>query len=427
MNAQASVPAQRREPTQIDVLKGHLTRAADEIKSTLPAHISMDKFQRTAVTAALTNPQLLQCDRQSFLMACNKLALDGLLPDGREAALVPFKTSKKVDNQWVEKWLVQAMPMAFGLRKKVLQSGEVLSLQVGVVYRAEVASGNFIYEIGMDPPIRHRPSLDLTEEQMADGELIAAYSIARIKNEGGEPFWSVEVMRRVEVLKVRQMSQTGALGQVVKFGKDKGKPIPPKGPWVDWEPEMWKKTVLRRHTKVLPMSSDLIDTFARDQDEERQADTAAAILSVEPVAPTVLPAERDLGTAMLADNSGDNGVQIDSQTGEILQKDPATGMTVVDEDTARALDAQTLEGGRADHEHGDQHDGAGGDGPVDDTPAYAGWVKQMNERIAAATTPAFLRGIETDLSGAKESLPDGVVADLEKAIGARRAAILKKA
>jgi hypothetical protein len=160
MNAVA--PA-RREPAPIEVLKGIVARRAEDFKMVLPSHITVDKFQRTIATAALANPQLMSCDRQSLLIAAMKLAQDGLLPDGREAALVPFKTWNKDTRENV--WMVQAMPMAWGVRKKILQSGQVVSLETGLVYRAEMEGGNFIYEIGMDPPIRHRPKLDMTDEE----------------------------------------------------------------------------------------------------------------------------------------------------------------------------------------------------------------------------------------------------------------------
>lgn len=261
----------------VTTLTNEVSSRAESFKATLPSHISFDKFQRIIVTAALTNPKLFECDRQSLLMACNRLATDGLLPDGREAALVPFKARVKVGNDWRDSWQVQAMPMVYGLRKKILQSGEVLSLQVGVVYECEVDK-NFIYEIGLEPPIRHRPQmLNVNPEDFVDDKIVAAYSIARIKNGDAEPLWSVELMLRHEINKIRQMSQTGAVGRTDRNNK----PLQPKGPWADWFAEMAKKTVMRRHSKVLPMNSDLIDTFDRDDAEEARADGVGAALSVE--------------------------------------------------------------------------------------------------------------------------------------------------
>jgi recombination protein RecT len=159
---------------------------------------------------------------------------------------------------------VQYMPMVYGLRKKILQSGEVVSLEVNVVYRAEVEKGTFLYEVGLEPPLRHRPSLDLTEEETTDDQIVAAYSIATMKD-GTK---SYEIMRRFEINKVRAVSQTGATGKTDR----QGKPIQPKGPWVDWFAEMAKKTVMRRHAKTLPMSGDvLIDVEGRELETTRPA------------------------------------------------------------------------------------------------------------------------------------------------------------
>lgn len=334
MTAQANLPAERRESAPIDIIKRTVASKADEFKAVLPAHISVEKFQRTIATAALANPKLFECDRKSLLMAAMKAAQDGLLPDGREAALVPFKNRVKLDNgQFGDRWEVQYLPMVYGLRKKVLQSGEVISIETGVVYKAEIEAGHFIHEIGMDPPIRYRPKLDLTAEETADDQIIVAFSIARLKDSsGGEPYWSVKVLRRFEIDKIRQMSQTGAVGRTVKFGKDQGKVIPPKGPWVDWFPAMAEKTALRQHTKALPMSGDLLDTLMRDDEEERRAEGAARLLETEPEQTFRLPTNEELAEQ----GSGDE--IIDQETGEVIQRD-SRGMTEVDEDAARRLDA----------------------------------------------------------------------------------------
>jgi recombination protein RecT len=105
------------------------------------------------------------------------------------------------------------MPMVYGLRKKILQSGDVVALEVGVVYKIEQENGYFRYEVGTEPPLNHAPMLDIPDEEATDDKIIAAYSIATMKD-GTK---SYEVMRRSEINKVRQMSQTGALGQTAKY------------------------------------------------------------------------------------------------------------------------------------------------------------------------------------------------------------------
>jgi recombination protein RecT len=262
-----------RSDNPIAMFQAQLESRAREIQSALPAHISPDKFQRTVMTAVAQNPDLLKADRQSLILACYKAAQDALLPDGREAALVTFNTRQKVDGEWKTVKQVQYMPMVYGLRKKILQSGDVVSLEVSVVYRAEVEKGTFLYEVGLEPPLRHRPSLDLSEEQTTDDEIVAAYSIATMKD-GTK---SYEIMRRFEINKVRAVSQTGASGKTDR----QGNPIQPKGPWVEWFAEMAKKTVMRRHAKTLPMSGDLvIDVEGRDL--EAGVSAARALGSVAP-------------------------------------------------------------------------------------------------------------------------------------------------
>ena len=61
---------------------------AIEIADVLPEHITEEKFRRVAMTAINLTPALYKCDRKSLLGALLNAATDGLLPDGREAALV---------------------------------------------------------------------------------------------------------------------------------------------------------------------------------------------------------------------------------------------------------------------------------------------------------------------------------------------------
>lgn len=409
MNDQSNVPAVREESRHpLEVLKRQVNRKAEDFKMVLPSHISVEKFQRTIATAALSNRQLMDCDRQSLLMSAMKLAQDGLLPDGREAALVPFKTWDKASHQTV--WLVQAMPMVYGLRKKILQSGEVISLEVGIVYRAELESGNFIYEIGLEPPIRHRPKLDMTDEQMVDDEIVAAYSIARLKNEtGGDPYWSVEVMRRGEINKVRQTSQTGALGKKTRDGK----PIEPKGPWVDWFAEMAKKTVLRRHSKMLPMSGDIIERILAE-DEEAIATGAAAILEHAPENEgRVLPSRADLVDE-------DSGETVDSETGEITTD--SRGMTEVDEETARALDAGDEDDAGEEAAETAEPDGSGEADPYAGEP-FAEQRKRLLGLIENAENKEDLEYADGEVATHYNSFPGKVQDEIDTAIIRKRRAL----
>lgn len=248
--------------------RAEIEARSNELKMALPSHISPEKFQRTILTAIQQNPNLLTASRRSLLLACMKAAQDGLLPDGREAALVEFKKSIKTDDGWQSIREVAYIPMIHGIRKKILQARDangkavVLSLYTSVVYKKEVEAKQFYYDLTRDPPLGHRPLLDLTAEETTDDQIVGAYSIAHM----ADGYRSFKFLRRFEIDKIRETSQTGAT-------KDRnGKARQPKGPWVDWFPQMCEKTVAKAHADSLPQSGDLIlDAYDQDFDAARSA------------------------------------------------------------------------------------------------------------------------------------------------------------
>ncbi len=218
------------------VFKQQLDARETEFKAALPAHIPAERFARVVMTAVQNNPDLMGVERRSLFNAAIKSAQDGLLPDGREAALVVYSDFQRGK-------IAQYMPMIAGLRKKVRNSGEIATWDVDAVYEND----EFDFEKGDNPFIRHKPAL------RNRGELIAVYSIATLKS--GEK--SRDVMGIDDVNRIRDRS---IAWKAFKSGKIKSTP------WsTDYE-EMSKKTVARRHSKVLPMSSDLDDLIRRDDD-----------------------------------------------------------------------------------------------------------------------------------------------------------------
>lgn len=382
---------------------GQVSKVAQQIQMVLPSHISIDKFQRVLMAAVKADPELLRADRRSLLNACEKCAIDGLIPDKREAALVVFKRNfKDEQGAWQQALEVTYMPMVYGLRKKILQSGEITDITTKVVYRAEVEQGAFIYEEGTERTLRHRPLLEMTQEQTTDDQIVAAYSMATYKD-GSK---SYEVMRRFEIDEVRECSQTGAT-------KDRyGKPRKSSGPWVDWFGEQAKKTVMRRHSKSLPMSSDIVDVEGADLDIT--ARSTARLLEVEPDAPIAIPSRDD--AAMLADQSGtEAGVQIDQQD----QRQPVTdsrGMTEVDEETARALDAG---------EGYDPETGEVAEPEHDDKPAWWGQVNWIRNGVPKAKNKQGLKDFDDEYVKIRVGLPDEVIEELDALIAAKRADLTK--
>lgn len=234
--------------TQVAVIsevRGAITKMAPEFKAALPAHVTVERFQRVTMTAIQNSPDLLNADRRSLYNAAMRAAQAGLLPDGRESAIVTFSGK------------AQFMPMVAGIMKQVRNSGEISTWSVQAVY----ANDHFDYCLGDDEHITHKPAL------RNRGEIIGAYSIVTMKD--GEK--SREFMDVDEIEAIRKRSRSGNAG-----------------PWKTDFAEMAKKTVVRRHSKRLPMSTDLDDLLRADDEQFMPAEpppAAAATPQYEPEQP----------------------------------------------------------------------------------------------------------------------------------------------
>lgn len=231
MNAPATIQGESRALTPIKEFQQQVESREQAFASSLPAHIPMERFKRVVLRAVQKDPNLLNADRASLLSAAMDAANDGLLPDGREGAMVIYNT--KVGNNWVKK--VQWMPMIFGILKKVRNSGELKALSVRIVYGGD----QFRHWIDENGEHLHYEAADNPDKSIFRRAFAQA-----LTNSGGV---YLEVMDAEDIEKVRNVSRA----------KD-------KGPWVDWFEEMAKKTVLRRLAKRLPMSTDLDDLMRRD-------------------------------------------------------------------------------------------------------------------------------------------------------------------
>jgi recombination protein RecT len=231
----------------MDTLRFQLEKRKDELRRALPQHISEEKFRRVVQTAAQLNPDLLTVNRQSLWNSCLRAASDGLLPDGREGAIVPFKDNNPkspTNGQVVAQW----MPMTYGLLLRFRNSGQFKSITANVVREGDPFE-HWIDEHGEH--MRHEPTND-------SGKPVKVYAAAMLKNGGT----MIKVMTHAEVEKRRAVSRA----------KD--------GPmWREWWDEAAMKTVLRNLAKRLPTSSDL-DRLMRRDDEPEAFDTVDQRIAV---------------------------------------------------------------------------------------------------------------------------------------------------
>jgi recombination protein RecT len=214
----------------IEIVRVDLEKMAPQFKLALPSHVSPEKFMRVVMTGLQNSPDLLSADRKSLYSACMKAAQDGLLPDGREGALVVYRGKDGPKVQW--------LPMTAGILKKIRNSGDLSSITAQIIHKNDA----FRYWVDDEGEhITHEPLLFGDQ-----GETIGVYALAKTKD------GSVHI----EVMTEQQIQSVKGISKAKDFG-------PWSGPFAD---EMRKKTAIRRLSKRLPMSTDLDDVIRRDDD-----------------------------------------------------------------------------------------------------------------------------------------------------------------
>lgn len=222
----------------IDRFKQELALREGHLRSLLPQAMTVDKFQAIVVAAVADNMDLLDCDRGSLLKACLNAAELGLSLNKNmgEADIL------KVWDGRMKKNVAQFRPRYKGLMKLALQAGEVLKIESRLVYANDV----FEVEQGIDPRIIHKHGLS------DRGEKIGAYCVWKLKN-GESQF---EIMSKEEILAIRDRSSSKTKdGNIV-------------GPWKTDEAEMWRKTVVRRASKYMPLSTEAQRAVMADNQAE---------------------------------------------------------------------------------------------------------------------------------------------------------------
>jgi recombination protein RecT len=216
---------------QLAEIRDQLGHMRPQFELVLPKHVTGEKFGRIVMTAVTTNPDLVACERRSLFNACMRAAVDGLPPDGRLAAIVPFRDKRRG-------LVATYIPMIAGMRQKARQSGDIATWECHVVREND----EFDYELGDRPHITHKPA------RRDRGDIIAAYSIAILRT--GEVSREVMTVDELEAIRKRSRAETG--------------------PWQTDYAEMCRKTVGRRHYKSLPQSAELDELLRREDDDDEE-------------------------------------------------------------------------------------------------------------------------------------------------------------
>ncbi len=205
-----------------------------KFKQVLPPEVSLDRFTRVTLTAIQKNPDILECDRTSLYNSCLDAANRGLMPDGREGAIVKFRQREGAPR-------AQFMPMPEGIIKELAKAG-VKAHSVSIYESDQVE----IWNDDDGQHFKHVPKV------FGDrGERIGA--VAWAKDAQGRTY--VEAMNMDDLQRVAAVSRS----------KDRNGNV--VGPWAQWPERMSEKSALHRLRKRIPIIGHE-DVVARLQDDE---------------------------------------------------------------------------------------------------------------------------------------------------------------
>lgn len=224
----------------------------------LPRYYSPEQFSLIVRTAINRNPKLAECDQGSFLAAMMTAASMGILPNGRDGHLIPRWNGK---TQRTECTFQPDYKGIVGLIRRNDQVADVYAVNVH-------KNDTFKITQGLHRDIIHEP--DYTRDR---GEIIGVYAVILFKS--GLSTW--EFLPRAEVEAIRARSDSWKAH--VSKGYDT--------PWKTDEGEMFKKTALKRVSKLADLSPDTMDRIHADPDIqlEKPADAAEIKRAQVPAAP----------------------------------------------------------------------------------------------------------------------------------------------
>jgi recombination protein RecT len=338
-NAVTTTESKALSPQQqkVHVIERELVRLAPQIAKQLPNGMSEERFQVVTLQALAKNADLLDCDPSSVILAVLDAAGVGLEPTGvlSQAWLVPYKPKDAT------KAKAQLQIGYNGYRTLARRSGEVSSIEARVVYEGDL----FEVHYGSDQRIVHTPSFETSDPS----KITHAYAVTRMKD-GTIMF---DIMTRAELDGIRARSRSAN-----------------RGPWVTDTAEMYRKTVIRRHVKALPLTVEATRVIERDDEAEfgggNLAESPAASRTAEvreriransgkrrqtPKSGQGAPEAEDVAPVGAPDDSADQRTNEDTVEGESREVCGATSDPKLGEVETCALDAGHLAVERAPQSH----------------------------------------------------------------------------
>lgn len=235
-----------------------------ELAKLLPKGMDADRLFRMALTECVKQPKLLECTAESWALAIQVCAAQGLYPDSGLGYMYLVARNNRKKN-CVE---VSAMRGYQGDIKLCRNTGELADIYAEVVHEKD----EYRVVKGLNRDLVHVPY----EGDDDPGKLIATYAVAKLKN--GET--AFVTLRRRDVERHRASSES--------WDKD-------WSPWQLHTEEMWKKTSIHALAKFLPKANEEI--YRADQ---RGGDVGETI-DITPVLNASIPLEPARGLAAVTE------------------------------------------------------------------------------------------------------------------------------
>lgn len=254
-------------------LQKYLELSKPKLAHLLPKHIGIETFFRKSAYAVSKNPELLECDLMTVVMAIAEAASLGLEPTGgvlQEAFLVPYNTKQR-DGTW--KKVCQLIPGYAGLRNLALRTGDVADFDPPVCV---FSCDEFLFKRGEHPVLEHTPNIASPHYDEPE-HVTAAYAVATMHN--GRRKWDVTTRKTLD--KIRNSSKASKSDY---------------SPWNQWTIEMYRKTALRRLCKALPKSGEFARALALEDSAEAAADEGRAFASEQVIDVLGIPADEPAPT-----------------------------------------------------------------------------------------------------------------------------------
>lgn len=246
----------------------YLSGMKDRVAQVLPKHLTADRVLQMAATTIHRNPAIAKCSPASLLGSVMQASILGFPPVDALGYCYFVPYGKDVQFQIGYKGLVEL----------ARRSGKIK-----MVYAEVVRDGDeFKAEFGLEPKLEHKPNFDSSKP------LTHVYAVCHF-NDGGYNF-VVLSKSDVERLRMRSPMQKGT----------------PAGAWATDYDAMAKAKALKQLSKYLPLNIDQAEAIATDE----------AVLT---------PDNFQNGQAKIEDIAYEEAVDVDTETGEILNQSSEQG------------------------------------------------------------------------------------------------------